>query len=132
MMHAPAQPSAVLAKGDVDRIEADAGILGIDLSTPASVPEPGTLTLLGGALLLWLVGAFWFRSAGGGIFDDAARSKKKGLRPLFSWVHIAVNLRRDVTTESVFDIIECRGRLFAEKPPLRNASCGGRLRCHHF
>ena len=56
MMHAPAQPSAVLAKGDVDRIEADAGILGIDLSTPASVPEPGTLTLLGGALLLWLVG----------------------------------------------------------------------------
>jgi hypothetical protein len=46
---------AGLAQDDLTRIVTDAGILGIDLSAPAPVPEPGTLPLLGGALLVWLV-----------------------------------------------------------------------------
>jgi hypothetical protein len=45
---------AVMAKSDFERIVADARILGVDLSTPApaSVLEPGTLTLFGTACLL--------------------------------------------------------------------------------
>jgi hypothetical protein len=49
---------AQLAEADLTRIEADAVILGLGTSTP-SVPEPGTLTLLGGALF-WL-GLVWRR-----------------------------------------------------------------------
>ena len=44
---------ALLAEADLTRIEADATALGFSV-TPASVPEPGTLMLLGGAFLLWM------------------------------------------------------------------------------
>jgi hypothetical protein len=41
------------SQSDMVQIESDAAILGLDTSSPAAVPEPGTFTLLSG-VLVWL------------------------------------------------------------------------------